>query len=117
MIVASAGHPPALIVDTDGVVTESPEPGPLLGAFEDSRWEQRRCPSVPTSSSCSTPTASPRPPARASASAPSGLRRLLSEHAREAPSALLRSLDEALVEFRGGPARDDVAALAFRPRP
>ncbi len=117
MIVASAGHPPALIVDADGSVTESPEPGPLLGAFEDSHWEQSTVSVGPdqlvllyTDGVTETSGASER-------FGSERLRRLLSEHAREAPSALLRSLDEALVEFRGGAAEDDVAALALRPRP
>jgi serine phosphatase RsbU (regulator of sigma subunit) len=116
MIVASAGHPPALIVDTDGVVTEAPEPGPLLGAFEDSHWEQSTLSVGPdqlvllyTDGVTETAGANERFGAER-------LRRLLSEHARQAPSELLRSLDEALVEFRGGAASDDVAALAFRPR-
>ncbi len=45
------------------------------------------------------------------------LRRLLSEHAGLTPGELLTRLDETLTDFRGGPADDDVAALALRPRP
>jgi PAS domain S-box-containing protein len=116
IIVASAGHPPALIVDVDGVVTESPEPGPLLGAFEDSRWQQDTVPVRPdqlmllyTDGVTETAGAHER-------FGPGRLRRLLSEHARLTPSALLQRLDETLEEFRGGAADDDVAALALRPR-
>jgi serine phosphatase RsbU (regulator of sigma subunit) len=38
LVLSSAGHPPALIVDADGTVTETPTPGPLLGAFADATW-------------------------------------------------------------------------------
>jgi PAS domain S-box-containing protein len=116
MMVASAGHPPALIIDGDGVVTESPQPGPLLGAFEDSRWQQSTVSVRPdqlvllyTDGVTETAGAHDRFGA-------GRLRRLLSEHARLAPSELLHRLDQALDEFRGGSANDDVAALALRPR-
>ncbi len=36
LLMCSAGHPPALIADVHGEVSEAPAPGPLLGAFADS---------------------------------------------------------------------------------
>ncbi|MGH2908847.1 MAG: SpoIIE family protein phosphatase, partial [Solirubrobacteraceae bacterium] len=44
VLLCSAGHPPALIVDRDGTTTEAPSSGPLLGAFPDSAWHQQRVP-------------------------------------------------------------------------
>jgi serine phosphatase RsbU (regulator of sigma subunit) len=40
----------------------------------------------------------------------------LSRHAGREPQALLRALESELDHFRGGPASDDVAALALTPR-
>src|SRR5581483_5799406 len=38
---SSGGHPPGLIAGTDGSVTETGPPGPLLGAFHDGRWPEQ----------------------------------------------------------------------------
>jgi serine phosphatase RsbU (regulator of sigma subunit) len=44
------------------------------------------------------------------------LRDVLSEHLGGTPQAVLQALDTELNRFRGGPAGDDVAAVALRPR-
>ena len=44
LLVCSAGHPPALIVDPSGEVRETVPGGPLLGAFTDSVWHPQRMP-------------------------------------------------------------------------
>jgi PAS domain S-box-containing protein len=115
MAVASAGHPPALIVDGNGVVTETPPPGPLLGAFVDSQWQQTTLPVTPdqlvllfTDGVTETAGASER-------FGSDRLRGFLSEHAGVTPATLLDRLEAELAEFRGGSAQDDVAALALRP--
>ncbi len=115
LIMCSAGHPPALIVDRAGTVSEAPAPGPLLGAFADSSWEQERVPVsngelvlLYTDGVTETVGDTDR-------FGGGRLRRLLSEHAGASPAQLLAVLDETLEEFRGGPATDDVAALALRP--
>jgi PAS domain S-box-containing protein len=115
LVVCSAGHPPALIVDAQGTITESPEPGPLLGAFADADWQQNSVEVSPdqmvllyTDGVIETAGAQER-------FGTERLRELLAQHAGLSPAELLTRLDEALSAFRGGSASDDVAALALRP--
>ncbi len=116
LVLSSAGHPPAWIVDLSGTVFEAPEPGPLLGAFSDGRWPQETLEVRPdqlvllyTDGVTETVGSSGR-------FGPERLQRVLAEHARLSPAQLLEALDAELAEFRHGPAMDDVAALALRPR-
>ena len=114
--VCSAGHPPALIVDPAGEVRETAPGGPLLGAFADSAWHPQRVPVADgeivllyTDGVSETVGAVDR----------FGTERLasfLSRHAGREPQALLAELEAELDRFRGGPAGDDVAALALTPR-
>jgi serine phosphatase RsbU (regulator of sigma subunit) len=116
LIMCSAGHPPALIVDRAGTVIEAPAPGPLMGAFADGTWHQEPMPVssgelvlMYTDGVTETMGDSDRFGA-------GRLRRLLSEHAGASPEHLLAALDDTLQEFRGGVLTDDIAALALRPR-
>jgi serine phosphatase RsbU (regulator of sigma subunit) len=114
-LIASAGHPPALIVRDDGRMREIGAAGPILGAWseagsvdqsvaiasdetlflhtdgvidtlgEDGRFGQRR------------------------------LKRLLCEHAGQPPGRLLAELETTLDRFQVGAQADDTAALALRP--
>ena len=117
LVLSSAGHPPALFVDGDGTVSEAPEAGPLLGAFADARWSDRRIPVNPdqlvllyTDGVTETVGATER-------FGLGRLRDLLARHSRSSPQQLLDALAIELDEFREGEASDDVAALALRPRP
>jgi len=117
LVLASAGHPPALHLAANGDVTEAPVPGPLLGAFVDSEWPVETLAVAPGElvllyTDGVTETASE-----------SGerygigrLRRFLSAHAGTGPQPLLDALDTALDLFRGGEPTDDIAALALAPR-
>ena len=117
LLLSSAGHPPALIVDADGEVTEAPGSGPLLGAFDDASWHEERVVVDPrglvlfyTDGVTETAGADER-------FGRERLRRLLGDHVGAAPVELLDALGAALDEFRDGEASDDVAALALRPSP
>jgi serine phosphatase RsbU (regulator of sigma subunit) len=117
LVLCSAGHPPAMIADADGSVTEAPEPGPLLGAFEDADWHQTEIPMnasrlVLLYTDGVIETAGP-----ADRFGTQRLRRLLAQNAAASPEKLLALLDAALNQFRGGAPNDDIAALALRPRP
>jgi PAS domain S-box-containing protein len=116
LTMCSAGHPPAMIVDRTGTVSEAPAPGPLLGAFADSVWHQEQIPVsagelvlIYTDGVTETLGESDR-------YGLGRLRRLLSEHAAASPAQLLDVLEERLAAFRGGQRTDDVAALALRPQ-
>jgi PAS domain S-box-containing protein len=116
LTICSAGHPPGLIVDRAGTVSEAPVPGPLLGAFADSVWEQEKI-AVSSDELVLLYTDGVTETLGESDRYGAGrLRRLLSAHADASPAQLLDALDESLRKFRGGEATDDVAALALRPR-
>lgn len=116
LVLSSAGHPPAMFVDATGTVTEAPEAGPLLGAFEDADWHQQ---TVPTDASRTVVLYTDGVIENAGAEGRFGverLRGLLSANASLPPSELLQVLEEKLTAFRGGAPNDDIAALALRPR-
>lgn len=117
VVLCSAGHPPAMIVDAAGTVTEAPSSGPLLGAFADSVWHDERVSVADgdlvllyTDGITETVGAHER-------FGTQRLRRLLSDHAGAAPRVLLAALEAELERFRGGEGTDDVAALALTARP
>jgi len=117
LVLASAGHPPALHVAANGDVTEAPSPGPLLGAFEDSEWQAETLAVAPGElvllyTDGVTETASESGERYGVAR----LRQFLSAHAGSGPQPLLDALDTALDLFRGGEPTDDIAALALAPR-
>lgn len=116
VVISSAGHPPAMLVAADGTVREAPTPGPLLGAFADAVWPEESVPVghddlllLYTDGVIDTPGPGER-------FGTGRLRELLTAHAAAEPTELLTHLDAALDAFRNGPRRDDVAALALRPR-
>jgi serine phosphatase RsbU (regulator of sigma subunit) len=116
VVLSSAGHPPALIVAADGALRHAPDPGPLLGAFDDAAWTEQSVPisrgdmlMLYTDGVIETPGDDDR-------FGEARLRALVSEHASDPPDALLRRLDTALERFRSGPVGDDVAVLALRAR-
>ena len=117
LLVASAGHPPALHVAANGDVTEAPAPGPLLGAFEDAEWHPTDVAGGASGSSyCCTPTASPRPRrARGSAMGSPGCDGSSPSVRGWRRSRCSTRLEPELDRFRGGDPSDDVAALALGP--
>jgi PAS domain S-box-containing protein len=115
LIMCSAGHPPALIVDRAGTVIEAPAPGPLLGAFADGTWHQERIPVSSGELVLMYTDGVTETMGDTDRFGGGRLRRLLSDHAGASPEQLLAALDETLAEFRGGAPTDDVAALALRP--
>jgi PAS domain S-box-containing protein len=112
LLVSSAGHPPALLTSPTGAVREVPEPGPLLGAFEDGRWQQHEVPIAPgelvllyTDGVIDTLGRGRLGRGR--------LRALLAEHGGHGPEGLLEQLELALRENGRSGRWDDVAALAL----
>ncbi len=117
VVLASGGHPPGLLVDASGAVSEVPEPGPLLGAFANASWPELTVSAsrdklllLYTDGVTETSGSSDR-------FGTARLKALLAANPGASPGELLAKLDQALDGFRAGQTReDDVAALAFRPR-
>jgi len=115
VLLCSAGHPPALIVDQAGRTTEAPSSGPLLGAFADSAWHQQRVPIADGTTVLLYTDGVTDTVCDGERFGVDRLRRFLTVHADSPPQALLDGLAAELDRFRGGEATDDVAALALRP--
>ena len=116
-VIASAGHPPALIVRDDGRVREIGTEGPILGAWTDELPVDRTVPVgadetlfLYTDGVIDTLGEHDRFGA-------GRLKRLLAEHGARAPERLLSELAAGLDRFQVGPQADDTAALALRPVP
>lgn len=112
LLLSSAGHPPALLVSPTGVVREAPEPGPLLGAFADGRWQQHETPIAPGElvllyTDGVTDTLGRGRLGRGR------LRALLAEHGGRGPQGLLERLEVALQQNGRQGRWDDLAALAL----
>jgi serine phosphatase RsbU (regulator of sigma subunit)/PAS domain-containing protein len=113
---SSAGHPAAMIVAPSGAIREAPASGPLLGAFPEGQWPEQ---AVPVDRDelvlmyTDGVTEITGPHGRFGAAR---LRAVLGDQAGSSPAELLARLDRALEDFSGGSRRDDIAALALRPR-
>ncbi len=116
LVLSSAGHPPALIVNPDGEITEAPSPGPLLGAFEDADWSEDEVRVGPHNLILFYTDGVTETVGEQERFGRERLRGLLAECAGASPHELLGALSAALAEFREGEAADDVAAVALRPR-
>jgi PAS domain S-box-containing protein len=115
VVISSAGHPPAIIVQPDGGLREAPDSDALLGAFRDSDRHDETVPLGPdellvlyTDGVIDAPGSHERFGAER-------LRRLLADQAGRSPAEVLDRLDQALDAFTSGSGVDDVAALALRP--
>jgi GAF domain-containing protein len=115
LLLCSAGHPPALIVDRSGDTSEAPSSGPLLGAFPDSAWHQQRVPVADGTTVLLYTDGVTETVGDGERFGVERLRRFVADHAGSPPQALLDALAAELERFRGGEATDDVAALALRP--
>jgi serine phosphatase RsbU (regulator of sigma subunit) len=114
-IIASAGHPPALVLRDDGRVREIGAIGPILGAWSGRGSVDRTVPIAPdetlflyTDGVIDTRGGEERFGTRA-------LTRLLRRHAGRPPEELLSELEAELERFQVGAQADDTAALALRP--
>jgi serine phosphatase RsbU (regulator of sigma subunit) len=115
LVVASAGHPPALLASERGEVRELPAPGPLLGAFEDARYREDEV-SIATGELMLVYTDGVIQALGSGRVARDRLRKLLSDQAGRPPEAVLSRLETALREHRHDARLDDVAALALARR-
>ncbi len=116
IVISSAGHPPALIVDADGDVREAPAAGPLLGAFDDARWPQEHVEVHAGALVVLYTDGVIETLGERERFGSDRLQALVSRSAGASPRQVLDRLDSELDEFRRGPRHHDVVALALRPR-
>ncbi len=116
VVISSAGHPPALVVSSDGSVREVPLAGPLLGAFSDADWSEQTITVAPEEMVLIYTDGITEAPGDGHRFGLERLKGFLSENAGSAPTELLPRLDAQLEEFRTAAPGDDMAAIALRPR-
>ncbi len=116
-VIASAGHPAALILRDDGRVREIGTEGPILGAWTGERSVDRAVPIGQDETLLLYTDGVVDTLGEHDRFGLARLKRLLSEYAGQPPDALLSELEAGLDRFQVGPQADDTAALALRPVP
>jgi serine phosphatase RsbU (regulator of sigma subunit) len=113
LTIASAGHPPPLVANLEGEARELRARGPMLGAFPDAEWSERRY-EVATGDLVLfyTDGITEALGGRKSLGR-DRLRMLLAAQAGRRPAEVVEALDEALSDVV---VRDDLAALVLRRR-
>jgi serine phosphatase RsbU (regulator of sigma subunit) len=112
---SSAGHPPPLLVRDDGRIREIGGPGPILGGWEDSSWEDREVRVAADETLLMYTDGVTDTRGERERFGAVRLRRLLAEHAGASPQRLLSELQETLDEFQAEGHADDTGAVALRP--
>jgi serine phosphatase RsbU (regulator of sigma subunit) len=114
-VVASAGHPPPVIIRDDGRLREFGVSGDLLGAWSEGRWSLRSARIGTDETLILYTDGITDAPGREERYGLSRLRRFLIAHAGLPPQELVEALEAELDTFVAGGQRDDMAALALRP--
>jgi serine phosphatase RsbU (regulator of sigma subunit) len=118
VVISSGGHPPALLVSgASGEVRRAPEPGPILGAFDDAEWSQQRVAISSRELLVLYTDGVTETRGREGRFGIERLRALASTHGEGGPASFLPELEDALDAFGQGSSRDDVAVLALRRTP
>ncbi len=114
-VLASAGHPPALVVRDDGRVREIGAVGPLLGAWGGEGSADRTVPIAGDETLFLYTDGVIDAQGEHERFGLARLKQVLREAAGRAPEDLLSCLEAELERFQVGAQADDTAALALRP--
>ncbi|MBV9803537.1 MAG: SpoIIE family protein phosphatase [Solirubrobacterales bacterium] len=114
-VIASAGHPPALIVRDDGRVREIGAVGPILGAWSGEGSVDRAVPIAGDETLFLYTDGVIDAQGEHERFGLARLKQVLREGAGRAPEDLLAYLEAELERFQVGAQADDTAALALRP--
>jgi PAS domain S-box-containing protein len=114
-VIASAGHPPALVIRDDGRVREIGAVGPILGAWTGEDSVDRAVPIAGDETLFIYTDGVIDTQGRDERFGVQRLKRALREAAGRGPDELLSHLDTELERFQVGAQADDTAALALRP--
>jgi serine phosphatase RsbU (regulator of sigma subunit) len=116
IVLCSAGHPPALIVDGSGQVREEPITGPLLGAFANPTWPEQTLSVRQDELILLYTDGIPETAGKGERFGIERLRAHMAEHANATPAGLLAGIEAVLDAFSTAAGHDDIAALALRRR-
>lgn len=114
-VMSSAGHPAPLIVRDDGRIREIGSPGPLLGGWEGTTWQDREVALGPAETLLMYTDGVTDARGEHDRFGARRLRRVLKEHAGSSPADLLDQLGAALNRFQIEGQSDDTGAVALRP--
>ncbi len=114
-VIASAGHPPALVIRDDGRVREIGAVGPILGAWTGENSIDRAVPIAADETLFVYTDGVIDTRGKDERFGIQRLKRALREAAGKPPDELLSHLDGELERFQVGAQADDTAALALRP--
>jgi serine phosphatase RsbU (regulator of sigma subunit) len=114
IIVSSAGHPRPLVIRHDGIIEQVDGGGPLLGAWLDGEWPERKVRLGPDEAVVFFTDGITDLRGETDRFGEERLRALLAKHARLAPDELVGELAAALSGFQRGARSDDTAAVALR---
>jgi PAS domain S-box-containing protein len=115
VVIASAGHPPALVIRDDGRVREIGGVGPILGAWTGEASIDRVVPIGPDETLFVYTDGVIDTQGEHERFGLERLKRALRDAAGQPPDELLSHLDAGLERFQVGTQADDTAALALRP--
>lgn len=115
VVMSSAGHPPPLLLRDDGRIREIGGPGPLLGGWDGSAWEDRVLEVRPDETLLMYTDGVTDTRGEAERFGAARLRRLLTDNAGATPAELLSTLELELDRFQIGGHADDTGAVALRP--
>lgn len=116
LVLASAGHPPALLVSSNnGEAQELTTPGPLLGAFDDASFKQAEV-SIGAGDVALVYSDGVLAALGSGRIGRDRLRALLAEQAGQPPQVVLSRLEAGLREHQRDARVDDLAALALARR-
>ncbi len=112
--VSTAGHPLALLIGDDGSVRSVGEPGPLLGAFDDSAWSEATFELGVDEALLLYTDGVTDTVGEHGRFGEDGLLRVAGEAAGRPAEEILARLEDRLAGFQVGAQADDTAALALR---
>jgi PAS domain S-box-containing protein len=115
VVMSSAGHPPPLIIRDDGRIREIGSPGPLLGGWEGTKWQDREVSVGPDETLLMYTDGVTDARGENDRFGSRRLRRVLKARAGASPSELLDQLEAVLNRFQVEGHSDDTGAVALRP--
>ena len=117
MVMSSAGHPAPLLVGDDGGVQEVGRPGPLLGGWDTSSWDDETVEVGPWQTLLMYTDGVTEARGEHDRFGLARLQDVLSKAAGAAPAELLGELQTALDSYQVEGRSDDTGAVALRPAP